>query len=417
MGIYNSSIYRIRPLAKEIDKDPRNLVELLKLVELDGKPSLANLEINGLIETFYSEGQTINGQGKNEKALRPPMEHLTWMAKNFNLCKVNPSEKGETKENRQLLRNGDQPQINKACSLIKYIYTLGSSAPSSWYILEGDSSPDLFIETADSIIVIEAKWTESAITTTTTYLEHRNQLVRHIQGALEYNRVFCDNKKRVVGFYIVEEDFLRKNDHQMTVEGFSNELLNETVPILNKQEIIDCYKGYTTWEKIQHDPNIKNVVFLTKNMIENKTAEKTREIDPNPEPFREYLNDLPQCVSDVLGRISEDIYSDEIKSIATEKLAGNKGDINYIPSSHRGKCNERLIAVCYDGDDLELRLRTCLDHASITCSGINRDVYFITTKWDSTLINKYEGYFNALRNSIRLTLIYVTKKGSVLMPN
>lgn len=135
--------------------------------------------------------------------------------------------------------------------------------------------------------------------------------------------------------------------------------------------------------------------------------------------FQGDFNDFPQCVSDILGRISGDIYAGEGRpDKATEDLAGNISDINFIPSSHRGRCHDRLIAVCYDDDNLDSRLRACLDHASITCSGINQDVYFITTKWDSTVVNKYEGYFNSLRkNNIRLSLIYVSKIGFVLMPN
>lgn len=269
MGNFNSSTYRVRPLAKEIEKDTRNLLALLKLVELDGKPSITNIEINEIIEMFYSEGQSINGPGKKEKALRPPQEHLIWMVQNFNLCKKDSGQSEMTKIHRDLLRRGDPVQISKAGSLIKNTYSDGAGLPSSWYILEGTSNPDLFIETDELLIVIEAKWTEPTITSSTTYLEHRSQMVRHIQGALEYNRTSCENKKTVIGFYIVDDvKFVLKNKQLMSLRGFSGELQKETVPIANKQEIIDCYKGYTTWQKIQEDPAFKNVVFLQKNIIE-----------------------------------------------------------------------------------------------------------------------------------------------------
>ena len=101
------------------------------------------------------------------------------------------------------------------------------------------------------IILIEGKLTEHGTTKHVSYLEHRNQMVRHIQGALNYiDRNGFD--KKVIAFYIVPENFsemaeITDRDH------FSEILDRESVKICDEKErcrILQSYYGATTWEKV-----------------------------------------------------------------------------------------------------------------------------------------------------------------------
>lgn len=130
------------------------------------------------------------------------------------------------------------------------------------------------------------------------------------------------------------------------------------------------------------------------------------------------FNEFSRVVKDVLSRIMGDIEEGKTKGKA---IGGDydyySDDINMIPSYRKGYCHDILIGICYDKDNLENRLFECLDHASKQCFGENKEIYFITTQWNTPTINKLSGYMELLRHSgVRINLIHVTEKGFVLMP-
>lgn len=68
-----------------------------------------------------------------------------------------------------------------------------------WYVLEGQSAPDAFLETEHALLVIEGKRTEYACTTRTKWMARRSQLLRHMDAALE-----IADDRAVLGLLIVE---------------------------------------------------------------------------------------------------------------------------------------------------------------------------------------------------------------------
>ena len=125
-------------------------------------------------------------------------------------------------------------------------------ARTPWYMFEGFSCPDIFIEGDDYIIIGEGKWTEPNITTKTSYLPVRNQMVRHIQAALNYAELNNKNKK-VYAFYIVDEKLGAKYLSKLKKEAFEKQLGLETIKIdaAEKEKIAEAFLGYTTWQKIE----------------------------------------------------------------------------------------------------------------------------------------------------------------------
>ncbi len=206
----------------------------------------------------------------NEIALRPLKEHLLWMLKNFNKCKEQNSVKNtNTNTKRHNLRNNHQETLDEAKSYIEEIYSKSTAVPKAWYILEGNTYPDIFIETKEHIIVIKEKGTERSATMKTYFLDDRNQMVRHIQGAMQYNEDHCNGEKTVMGFYIVDEQefIFDKNKHIKSFSKFEDVLKIETVPCVGSETVKKCFKGYTTWQKIKEQPEFSDIVFPTKEDI------------------------------------------------------------------------------------------------------------------------------------------------------
>jgi uncharacterized protein YciI len=229
VGKYDSSKYRVRPLMRFIGKDSAKLEKLLRMVECDNIPSMPNIRVDSIFEAAFSD------EDKKEKQLKPLPQHLDAMK-----------------------------ELNRQGKLLK--------TPPGTSKLEGNTHPDIFVETDKYIIVVEAKWTEATSTTKTTYLKNRDQLIRHIEGAINYAP-----QKEVLAFYIVDEDdFLNNNQNNRTklsLNGFISTLQSEPVqkPNLSKK-IKSAYKGYTTWQKIEESFGKENLLFKTKEdvaMIKN----------------------------------------------------------------------------------------------------------------------------------------------------
>lgn len=249
MGKYNSSERRIKPLMNAIEDDPQNFEKFLSVIRITG--------LGVPKEYAYADDQS----GKKEKALKPTKNHLLGLVKYlFGKQADNYSVIGK---DRVDLLNGLEAAKKSAISEIEKNYE--NLPAKAWYIFEGHTYPDLYIEGDDYIIICEGKWTESHITTETTYLktakgEYRNQMVRHIQGALN-----SAGNKKVYAFYIVDENCGYTKD--LEKDSFAEQVEKETISLSysEKMDVISSYCGYTTWQKLAAVIDVK---FLTKDEID-----------------------------------------------------------------------------------------------------------------------------------------------------
>ena len=149
----------------------------------------------------------------------------------------------------------------EAQSLLETNYS-NNPLPRAWYIFEGCTNPDIYIEGDDYVIICEGKWTEPHITTKTSHLcdeyEHRSQMIRHIQGALN------STNKKVYAFYIVDADCGYTND--LTLDALKKQLKDETIKPDNIEQIIGAFYGYVTWQQIEKA--IPTIRFHSKNDID-----------------------------------------------------------------------------------------------------------------------------------------------------
>ena len=255
MGRFNSSTYRVTPLAEEIKANPKSFQEFLNIVN-----NLADANLNF---PCPSDAECFC-YGDHEKKLKPPKEHLIAIVKEqISAKKIKIPDKISEKRLELFGFRGEEKRekaIKTALNLIEKNYDSGRSR--AWYIFEGESCPDLYIESEDSVILCEGKWTEGNITQKTTYLENRNQMVRHIQGALNYLKL-KGAKKKLYAFYIVDKKCTYTSE--LETEKFKEHLAKESIAPENPCEIIDSYYGFTTWEGIAE--KIKAIPFKSKKEI------------------------------------------------------------------------------------------------------------------------------------------------------
>lgn len=254
MGKYNSSIYRVRPLMEIIEKEYQAFLQLLALL---GIPPL------GIPKILRYDGEHCS-----EMQLKPNKDHLVALI-NYIAQKKDIKTPVRGKE-RQNLFYGSQAERNeacaKACTELEQNYDRITATDRPWYVFEGFTNPDIFIEGEDYVIVCEGKWTEPHITTTTTHLsspgESRNQMIRHIQGALNYTN------KKVYAFYIVDAACGYTDD--LAVASFYAQLERETIQPdeIEKKAILESYYGFITWQDIKSA--IPNVIFKEKQEISGK---------------------------------------------------------------------------------------------------------------------------------------------------
>lgn len=251
MGKYNSSVYRVRPLMEEVRKDHQNFLRLLSLVDI------------GPLST--PERYRYDGADGGEMQLKPAKTHLLALI-DYLAAKVH-THRAVTGADRNALFFGDKAKralaAQKAKAELNAHYGELTPASRPWYLFEGFTNPDIFIEGKDYVIVCEGKWTEPHLTTTTTYLSgdgaYRSQMVRHIQGALNYSG------KKVYAFYIVDAEC--GYTEELSKANFCAQLEQETIPLdaEQKKSIIASYHGYTTWQDIKE--KLPGVLFREKSEI------------------------------------------------------------------------------------------------------------------------------------------------------
>jgi hypothetical protein len=133
----------------------------------------------------------------------------------------------------------------------------------AWYVLEGPSCPDVFLETDDLIVVIEGKRTESGPTTATNWMPVRHQMLRHVDTAWEIR-----GDRQCVGFFIVEGNTEGNvPDHWLDAVRTTvhPDVLAQSLPHRSQEvrtQIEEAFLGVTTWQILSHHLSIPKAVLI-----------------------------------------------------------------------------------------------------------------------------------------------------------
>ncbi|MEZ5285576.1 MAG: hypothetical protein R2712_12390 [Vicinamibacterales bacterium] len=182
--------------------------------------------------------------GADERPLLPPVSLLSWLIRNFEV----PPGKPVDDDRRARLAAGDPATVESALAELR---TAGLG--KGWHVLEGASYPDVFIETPDTLVVVEGKRTEIGPTTHTSWMATRHQMWRHIDAAWEIR-----GRRLVLGFFIVEGRGQDASDvpeawAQAARDTLSAAAIEGSFPHRSQAEregIIGGFLGATTWQAV-----------------------------------------------------------------------------------------------------------------------------------------------------------------------
>ena len=240
MGIFNSSKTRVAPMFDRlIASDPtgRSWLPTLLALPAGGAPFAEPTSCDLGIVSHWWEGNPA------ERAMAPPLSLLRWLVDHV----VAPEDSSavwntsaETCLKRRGLVDRDPGTIREALDALQTQPT-----NRAWYVLEGKSYPDVYLETQDTIVVIEGKRTEGKPTRATSWMPGRHQMWRHIDCAWEGR-----GHKRLCGLMIVETD---AEATAFATETMRGEVIDSSLPHRSSRDrdaIVNCFLGTTTWKTV-----------------------------------------------------------------------------------------------------------------------------------------------------------------------
>ncbi len=251
MGKYDSSKTRVKPVFDCIfENQNRNASILKRLLSLPQRKALKfdlnNFVVGELIEKHW---------GENEIKLNAPKGLLLWLVKNLKMPPTGmPKASLATQQKRLGLIRNEDSIIQEALKLILE----NPSITKKWFVLEGTTQPDVYLETENCIIVIEGKRTERKPTTSTQWMHVRHQMIRHIDAVWDLKAA-----KRIFGFFVVEAENINSLVLKKWLEyselTTNDEILKKSLPHRSQQQreqIAESFLGVTTWQAICNEFDI-----------------------------------------------------------------------------------------------------------------------------------------------------------------
>jgi hypothetical protein len=186
--------------------------------------------------------------GKTERGLQPPVALLSWLIRHFNP----PSDlvgDGDVVSRRRRLQHQDPQTIEEALTLLRR-----TGGKKGWHVLEGPTYPDACLVTPDALVVVEGKRTEAGLTTETSWMAGRHQMLRHLDAAWEIR-----GRRSVYGVLLVEADPSLPSQAVPSVwrDGAtattSVTVLAASLPHRGPEErrgIADAFLGVATWQAV-----------------------------------------------------------------------------------------------------------------------------------------------------------------------
>ena len=153
-------------------------------------------------------------------------------------------------------------------------------SPRAWYVLEGPSQPDVYLDTDEAVIVVEGKRTETAPTTSTAWMRVRHQMLRHLDAAWEHRQ-----GRRIYGLYIVEAGEGTTSVeapatwHEAVEKTISDEVLKGSLPHRSPDErtqIAGALLGVTTWQAVCDEFQIPRAVLIPEVFDDRPVPASTR---------------------------------------------------------------------------------------------------------------------------------------------
>lgn len=233
MGKHDSTKTRVQPAFDAIGCSAENWNRFFRLFPCGAR--VPTIQEGGVIEIRYGSK---SGKGHGEAVLPSSKDRLLWCVKNLKTTKLPGSlaKSDETNKKRAGLKDGRQEIIDEACRLLhKY-----KGRKRDWFVLEGSTHPDIYIETKNFIAVGEAKRKEPHLTTFTTWFKDRDQLIRHVDALI-------DQEKTVFSFLITEKEYGELGNYEK-LDYFEKSLPHRDIKAQKRAK--ESYLGRISWDDL-----------------------------------------------------------------------------------------------------------------------------------------------------------------------
>jgi hypothetical protein len=294
MGIYDSSRTRIAPVFGRLQcLDPSGKLWLQGLLELANTRKLPR-------PVAGDSRLRVAKWWPREARLAAPPGLLQWLLENAEEPRTMAAwgSRPEVMANRRRIVDRDADTVAEALQSLRE----RRASPRAWYVLEEPSQPDVYLDSADVVIVVEGKRTETGPTTSTAWMSVRHQMLRHLDAAWDHRQ-----GRRIYGLFIVEggEKGVTSNEpssawHEAVDLTISDEVLKGSLPHRSSEErseIAGALLGVTTWQAVCDEFQIPREVLIAE-VFDDRPAPATtrrksgRTSRPTPQP-----DDLDQAKS------------------------------------------------------------------------------------------------------------------------
>jgi hypothetical protein len=285
VGIYDSSRTRVAPVFGRLQcSDPSGRLWLQGLLELANTRKLPRPQAG-------TSRLRVAKWWPREARLAAPPGLLQWLLENAE----EPRDAAAWGRRPEVMANRRRVVDRDADTLAGALRSLQERRPSTraWYVLEGPSQPDVYLDSDDAVIVVEGKRTETAPTTSTAWMRVRHQMLRHLDAAWEYRQ-----GRRIYGLFIVEAESGATSVepssawHEAVEVTISDEVLKGSLPHRSPDErsqIASALLGVTTWQAVCDEFQIPRAVLIPE-VFDDRPAPGTtrrksgRSVRPTPQP-------------------------------------------------------------------------------------------------------------------------------------
>ena len=258
---YDSSKTRVCPAFIAVQNNPMPFFRLLSKLGIDTDGAV-------LKNILFS----IPGQQK-EKSLNPNPDYLRWLLNHPDKTEIHHKLYGKKKASGsasmrlKLISANRQEQTEAIKAGLKEIDNCARRGqyPKRWFVLEGATKPDVFIETNKFCLIVEGKRTEGTPKIDTEWKRNRHQTVRHLEGLRHYVK---QNKLCVPAYGI----FIVREQDRMKFNAIYNSLapFEESLPHAAAEEVIrikEMYRGCLSWGDIHkaYDGKIRYIDHIKEN--------------------------------------------------------------------------------------------------------------------------------------------------------
>ena len=272
MGIYDSSRTRVAPVFGRLQcLDPSGKSWLQRLLDL------ANSRKAPRPQAGTSRLRVAKWWPREARLAAPP-GLLQWLLEHVEEPQ-SPKAWGRRPEvvaNRRRIVDRDATTVATAIQSLQARH----ASPRAWYVLEGPTQPDVYLDTAEAVIVVEGKRTETGLTTSTDWMRERHEMLRHLDAAWEHRQ-----GRRIYGLFIVEAEKDARSDepssvwHEAVELTVSDKVLNGSLPhrsLEERSQIAGALLGVTTWQALCYEFQMPHEVLIPEVLVDRPARATTR---------------------------------------------------------------------------------------------------------------------------------------------